>query len=111
MHPACQICRGACCESIVTPRPPGPDGEWLAHHGTPLPDGRIELPLRCGKLSPCGTCTIHATRPQTCIVYEVGSPACRATVARRRPAQADEILAAMNGRDEGRAGNALPPKP
>lgn len=92
---ACQLCRGACCESIVTTPPAGEAGEWLRHHGQPIGGGAIELPAPCHRLTPCGTCSIHATRPEQCRTYSVGGPDCRATVLRRRPAQAAEILAAM----------------
>jgi Fe-S-cluster containining protein len=90
----CDLCRGACCESIVLTPPPTDAGRWLGYHGTPLPTGEIELATPCAHLC-CGRCAIHDFRPDYCRTYEVGSAACRATVLRRRPDQAAEILALM----------------
>lgn len=96
MNPACELCRGACCESIVLKAPPAGDpGRWLAYHADSLPDGSLEIQSRCTRLSGCGACMIHASRPAQCREFPVGGPDCRATVARRRPAQAAAILALM----------------
>lgn len=95
MNPACQICRGACCESLVTTTPPTDSGFWLALHGTALGDGRVELAVRCQALDSCGGCTIHSMRPEHCRNFTVGGAECRATVLRRRPKDASRILAAL----------------
>lgn len=95
MNPACQICRGACCESLVFELPDSDLGRWLGVHGKPIGPAQVELPAPCTKLGTCGSCTIHETRPDHCRTYEVGGIDCRATVLRRRPEQAPEILAAM----------------
>ena len=96
LHPACALCRGACCESIVS-RPPTADvGRWLGLRGQPLADGRIEIAVPCAALSGAGTCGIHATRPDVCRAYVVGGPDCRLTILRRRQACASEILAALD---------------
>lgn len=96
MHPACALCRGACCESLVLhDLPPGEPSRFLALHGEVLPDGSLELPVPCTQLMKCGECSIHPHRPQPCRDYAVGSIACRATVLRRRPAQSAQILALL----------------
>ena len=95
MHPACQLCRGACCESLVLHLPPTDAGTWLGFHGQPIGDRHVEFATPCSKLSTCGKCSIHRTRPEHCRTYAVGGPDCRATVARRRPKQAAAILAAL----------------
>lgn len=96
MHPACQLCRGACCESIVLhDLPPGDTSRWLALHGRVLPSGSVEFPAPCRELDTCGLCRIHATRPEPCRTYAVGGVDCRATIIRRRPAHSAEILAAL----------------
>ena len=95
MPAPCALCRGACCESIVVPRLPGDVGFWLDLHGTEVGGTHLELPTPCKALGVCGDCTIHARRPENCRRYEVGGAECRATVLRRRPQQAAEILAAM----------------
>lgn len=94
MHPACNLCAGACCESIVIDRPAGDVGDWLAHHGRAL-DASVELETPCGKLGPCGECTIWQNRPAPCRTYQVGGKQCRETVARRRPQNANVILALL----------------
>ena len=97
MHPACQLCRGACCESIVLPAlPPGDEGRWLGYHGRPLEGGAYEIPVPCTRLDSCGSCMIHASRPSVCRTYQVGGPACRATIARRRSTQAEAITALLS---------------
>lgn len=84
MHPACQICRGACCEAIMLPPWWDPeDTRWLAMHGR-LVDGRVELFCPCHNLRPDGSCAIYEGRPRTCRVYVVGGEACLRAVARRR---------------------------
>lgn len=93
MNPACQLCRGACCETIVVAPPANDDGRWLRFHGTPLADGRLELATPCSMLKPCGTCAIHTLRPEACRAFPVGGADCRATVLRRRSALAQQILA------------------
>ena len=92
---ACQICRGACCESIVLRLPATDAGTWLGLHGVSVAERQVEIPAPCRKLSACGACSIHATRPDHCRTYVVGGADCRATVARRRPADAVEIFAAI----------------
>lgn len=92
----CQLCRGACCESIVTTAPPTDTGFWLSLHGNTLPDGRLELPVPCHALAKCGSCTIHSMRPEHCRNFPVGGADCRATVLRRRPAIAQDIFSAMS---------------
>lgn len=96
MHPACALCRGACCESIVLPGiPSGEVYRWFLYHGQEISGGVLEFPLPCRHLETCGRCAIHEHRPEPCRTYEVGGLNCRATIARRRPAQAREILALL----------------
>lgn len=95
MNPACQICQGACCESLVFALPDTDLGRWLGFHGVVIELGKSELPAPCTKL--CGgQCTIHEDRPQHCRDYTVGGVDCRSTVLRRRLDLATEIFAAMN---------------
>lgn len=92
MHPACQICRGACCEAIMLPPCRDPeDTRWLALHGREV-DGRVELLCQCHHLLPDGSCGCYEDRPRTCRVYEVGGVACLRAVRRRRtPAVLEEV--------------------
>ncbi len=95
MHPACALCRGACCESLVVDLPTGDLGRWLGYHGRTLPSAEVELAAPCRHLETCGTCAIWEKRPAPCHVYTVGGADCRATIARRRPAQAPAITALL----------------
>lgn len=90
--PACALCRGACCESIVLdPAVFTLDGaRWITYHGTSRADGTIELPCACDKLQR-GLCSIHPTRPRNCVEFQVGGSECRSAIRSRRPAQQDAI--------------------
>jgi Fe-S-cluster containining protein len=90
----CQLCRGACCESIVLTLGLSDSERWLGLHGRPIAPGQVELATPCTQLC-AGRCSIHASRPDHCRTYEVGGADCRATVLRRRPADAERIFAAM----------------
>lgn len=93
MNAACELCKGACCESIVVGQPEGDTGRWLALHGRTAEPGTIELETPCIML--CGgKCSIWKTRPDQCSAYPVGGADCRATVLRRRP-NWREIIDAM----------------
>lgn len=89
MHPACAQCKGACCETLVVPIESfaSPDSfdtlRWASLRGT-VKNRRLRVEARCSALSECGACTIHATRPQPCRDYAVGSPGCLDAVRTRR---------------------------
>lgn len=99
MNAACEICRGACCESMVMGLPHGDFGVWLRYHGEPIGKERVELPSPCRMLVE-GKCSVWESRPEHCRCYEVGGEACRATVRRRRPGQWQEIFRAMEPKKE-----------
>lgn len=96
MNKACQLCRGACCESMVLPTSGlAPDqAVWLALHGRMVGKGMVEVEQPCSQLQ-AGLCAAWSHRPNMCRDYAVGGGSCRATVLRRRPADAQAILAAM----------------
>ena len=92
----CEICKGACCESLVFSAFNADLREFLEARGRMLGDHHAEVETRCPKLTDCGRCSIHDTRPVTCRLYAVGSKACLDTVDRRRTGeQRDAILAAI----------------
>lgn len=99
MNPACELCAGACCETVVFPLPvdPPPDTvRWLGYHGE-IRNRTIRVDAPCSKLDG-GKCSIWSMRPQPCRDYEVGSPACKAAVkARRAPDEQQAIFRAMSG--------------
>ena len=97
---ACELCRGACCESEVYHFTGNPviDQYRRARYKTIKVDGvecyEIEQP--CKSLCPgTGKCGIYPQRPTVCKCYAVGSAACVSTVKRRRPKQAAAILALL----------------
>lgn len=93
MHPACNECQGACCETVAIPLPeyPPPDFvRWMSYRGE-IKNRRVRLEARCTQLSEAGTCTIWHSRPQPCKDYVVGGDACRDAIASRRPDTADTI--------------------
>lgn len=88
----CELCRGACCETIAfaIPAPSEDVSRWMGYHGTPTKlDGKIELRLAapCSKLD-AGRCSIHPDRPQVCRDYTLGGAECRASIRRQRAASA-----------------------
>ena len=98
----CELCRGACCESLFMPI--GPDRHSVEFYST---RGKVftllgvrhkflEVEARCPNLASCGTCSTYETRPHQCRIYAVGSAECRLTVKRRRPDQADAILSLID---------------
>lgn len=65
------------------------DGQWYKLHGIQRPEGTY-LRCECSKLKD-GLCTIHATKPRTCVEYKPGGPDCRRVVKLMRPGIATEI--------------------
>ena len=100
MTTACQLCRGACCESLLLPLADKPALiAFYATRGAILRVGErtaLEVEARCRHLgAPEGHCTIYSSRPQPCVDYAVGSVLCRDTVLRRRSASAEAIFALL----------------
>lgn len=79
----CELCKGACCESIIAPVGGGPNSVWFRYHGEPVGVDRVELNCSCRMLKD-GRCSVYDQRPDTCKAFIVGGPACRETVKRRR---------------------------
>jgi Fe-S-cluster containining protein len=101
IHPACDLCRGACCE-VIAVRPEsfhltGDERRLLEYRGTTTEMG-VVIKAPCCKLGESGLCTIYANRPQTCHDFEVGGFACMIAVHVRRLEREMEILRAMNVR-------------
>ena len=97
-HP-CEICKGACCESLVFPTPElGDQREFMEARGKPFPIwGYTEVESRCKNLTTCGSCGIHSDRPKVCADYKVGGLLCLLTIDRRRHGdQRTEILEAID---------------
>ena len=99
MSKACELCKGACCESILIPIDASPAttefyearGSVFELHGYQY----AELPARCPYLSNLGKCMTYAQRPVACSRFEVGSIMCVTAIERRRPDQADAIKALL----------------
>ena len=96
---ACDLCKGACCESILIPIDASPmTTEFYEARGSVLEIvGQIfaELPARCPYLSNLGKCMTYGKRPVACSRFAVGSTMCVTAIKRRRPTQADAILALL----------------
>jgi Fe-S-cluster containining protein len=60
-------------------------------------DGRTfaEVASRCPHLSGSGKCKTYASRPVACSRFTVGSTMCVTAIKRRRPDQADAIMALL----------------
>ena len=95
MPTPCQVCQGACCESLLIPIQNDSlsvdfwktRGEISVING----DTFVEIESKCRHLV-CGLCSIYVARPEACRVYEVGSIACIETIKTRRKNKADLII-------------------
>jgi hypothetical protein len=98
----CNVCRGACCESLTIPSTVaapwmsmGEDtGDWIRLHGVHVEARRLTFECRCSALTPEGQCALYETvqRPLTCISYPAGGENCLDAVRRRRtPEQYQQI--------------------
>jgi Fe-S-cluster containining protein len=54
-----------------------------------------EVASRCPHLSQSGKCKTYASRPVACSRFTVGSTMCVTAIQRRRPDQADAIMALL----------------
>lgn len=91
MNPACDACKGACCETLVLRLPE--DGEvrvWLQLRGR-AESNQIRLDAPCSALDH-GKCSIYTCRPEPCRVFEVGSPQCVASIRAQRPKDAARLI-------------------
>jgi Fe-S-cluster containining protein len=90
IHPACALCRGACCEFVrlsIGLLAEGHDAaRWAGYHGTFDPSMQtVELNCRCSKLTPEGLCAVQDHKPQMCLDAIVGGPSCVHAIGRNRP--------------------------
>ena len=98
MHPACEVCRGACCESLYIPvLRDKVTRDFYSTRGSVFtilgqPHDMAELDARCRHLDACGKCSIHDTKPAACSAFEVGCKECRLAIKRRRSQKADDII-------------------
>jgi len=96
---ACELCKGACCESILLPISPAPTStEFYAARGSVFMIATstfAEVPARCPHLSQSGKCKTYDNRPVACSRFTVGSVMCLTAIERRRPDQAEAIIALL----------------
>ena len=99
MSKACELCKGACCESILLPIDASPTTtEFYAARGSVFMIATstfAEVPARCPHLSGSGKCKTYANRPVACSRFPVGSVMCLTAIERRRPEQAEAIMALL----------------
>lgn len=98
-HPACELCRGACCETLSVPLNVGTlsnDSRRYFRMRGRIEGSTLRLDAPCQALTGEGTCGVYSTRPQGCKDYVVGGDACVAAVrAQRCRPDADQILGLM----------------
>ena len=96
---ACELCKGACCESILLPIDASPmTTEFYEARGSVFElygHQYAELPARCPYLSNLGKCMTYAQRPVACSRFVVGSVMCVTAIKRRRPDRAEAIMALL----------------
>ena len=107
MNPACELCRGACCESItLNVQHKSADVErWIDLHGQRIAGG-LNMDCACTALVD-GKCSIYDTRPGVCQDFQVGSVNCLVSIGRRRtPEQRAAIIEVMETMEQPNAGSA-----
>lgn len=95
-HPACELCKGSCCETLSVPLQVGKlsndDRRYFRMRGK-LEGSTLRIQSRCEALTGEGTCGIYSARPEVCRTYVVGSDACVAAIkAQRVRPDAEAIL-------------------
>lgn len=92
IHPACAMCKGACCETIMVDQNQlSPDtAKWFSYHGNVWKNW-VELQTPCQMLVD-GKCSIYETRPEMCKEAVVGGLACILSIRRRRPQIEKELM-------------------
>jgi hypothetical protein len=90
MHPACKLCKGACCRFIQLPCTvvPRDERQWLELHGTVDSKGQVSLDVPCRMLLADGRCAIQKTKPKMCSDFEVGGDDCLRAIRRQHTAAA-----------------------
>lgn len=100
MHPACDLCRGACCEVLPVPingaAMTNDDRRHLRMRGLVLTN-EVILNCSCSELKGDGTCGIYSSRPQVCRDFKVGGEDCRKAVQLRRKDQERAIRRLLEG--------------
>ncbi len=92
MNPACAACKGACCETLTLPMPTQANIiEWISLRGR-VEGKMIRVEVPCRELTGDGACGIHATKPQICRDFAVGSPACISAIRARRGNDAARLI-------------------
>jgi Fe-S-cluster containining protein len=96
---ACNLCAGACCESLLFGIPSNPvTREFYSVRAEVFEADGItvaEIPCVCPNLSKEGRCNIYPNRPYACSNFKPGSSMCLAAIKRRRPDKADQIMALL----------------
>jgi len=101
IHPACALCKGACCESFAIPERPFNDGEgdtndWIQAHADIVVHGMILVQRPCKHLAN-GLCSIYPDRFTCCKEQAIGSVGCLLSIqCWRLGEEADAILALID---------------
>ena len=95
MHPACEICDGACCKFFGVQKTSfkADVANWIALHGVDEGD-TVRFMIPCTKLEG-GKCSIYETRPHVCKTAEVGGRDCLDAIGKVAKDREAEILKAM----------------
>ena len=82
MHPACNLCQGACCRYFRLKRDSGYSDDywrWVTLHSDRYGENVCEFSIPCKALKN-GKCTIYETRPFMCQMEAVGGSMCRYSI-------------------------------
>ena len=95
IHPACEICGGACCKSFLIWKGVFKTdvSAWLALHGKEEGNG-VRFDLQCSALKD-GLCSIYDHRPEMCKTAKVGNRMCLDAIDRFASERKDAIKTAI----------------
>lgn len=98
MNPACELCKGACCEGFGIRLDESAmhkdDRLWWQIHGQQWPDGITFIPSPCTRLKD-GKCVCYDARPSVCCEMKVGGSDCRNSVRQLRQKNWSSIFKKM----------------
>jgi len=103
IHPACSICKGACCEYFIIPYKVRLEGnkKWIEAHGylnhhPVVGKNGVEITIPCQYLDSLGRCLIYDKRFPACKEHPVGGDMCINAIKKMRPEdERKKIMEAM----------------
>jgi Fe-S-cluster containining protein len=98
MDSLCELCRGICCECLITPWRLIKNWNWWELHAVGKVHEGFVVAVRCRNLTTEGRCSDYENRPVNCREFEPGSPDCLELIRLRRPEIVEKVEALLEAR-------------